>query len=169
MSSVADQLRAAREAQHLTISQAADATKIRTDHLRALEEGDYNTFIAPVYIRGFVRNYAKMLKMDAGPIMTQLEAELGKSEKFSDHPSLTHAPRGALDMGMLYLSRVNWKYALPILAVIILVFGSVYGYQAYYRYKNTDPLADLGPGLYQPKQETKSLLLPLTTNTTTRR
>ena len=136
--------------------------------MRALEEGDYNTFIAPVYIRGFVRNYAKTLKLDAGPIMTQLETELGKSEKFSDHPSLSHAPRGALDTGMLYLSRVNWKYALPVLTVVILVVGSVYGYQAWYRYKNTDPLADLGPGLYQPK-EPQSLLLPLTTNAAPRR
>ena len=73
--------------------------------MRALEEGNYDAFSAPVYIRGFVRNYAKFLKLESEPIMAQLETELGQSDKFSDHPSPAHAPRGVLDMGMLYLSR----------------------------------------------------------------
>ena len=44
MSTVAEQLRVAREARKLTIQQVADATKIRTDHIRALEEGNFNVF-----------------------------------------------------------------------------------------------------------------------------
>ena len=55
MSTVAEQLRQAREAQKLTIQELAEITKIRSDHIRALEEGNFNVFPAPVYIRGFVR------------------------------------------------------------------------------------------------------------------
>ena len=44
MSEVGEQLHAAREALKLTIQQIADATKIRTDHIRALEEGHYEVF-----------------------------------------------------------------------------------------------------------------------------
>ena len=58
MASVAEQLRAAREAKNLTVSQVAETTKIRGDHIRALEEGNYNVFVAPVYSRGFIRTYA---------------------------------------------------------------------------------------------------------------
>jgi len=64
MSTVAEQLRQAREARHLTVQQAAEITKIRTDHLRALEEGNFEVFSAPVYIRGFVRSYSTLLKME---------------------------------------------------------------------------------------------------------
>src|SRR5436305_15056038 len=58
MLTVADQLRTAREAKNLTVYQIADLTKIRTDHIRALDEGNYDVFSAPVYIRGSVRAYA---------------------------------------------------------------------------------------------------------------
>src|ERR1035437_7492143 len=42
MSTVAEQLRQARESQHLTEQQIVEITKIRTDHLRAIEEGNYD-------------------------------------------------------------------------------------------------------------------------------
>ena len=67
MSTVAEQLRAAREAQKLTVQQIADATKIRTDHIHALENGDFSVFSAPIYIRGSVKNYATRLKLDVPP------------------------------------------------------------------------------------------------------
>ena len=44
MSTVAEQLRQAREAQKLTIQELAEITKIRSDHIRALEEGNFNVF-----------------------------------------------------------------------------------------------------------------------------
>ena len=64
MPTVAEQLRAAREAQGLTVYQVADATKIKTDHVRALDEGNFDVFSAPVFIRGFVRTYATLLHLE---------------------------------------------------------------------------------------------------------
>src|SRR5215471_3076472 len=93
MSTVADKLRQAREAQNLTIHQVADITKIRTDHIRALEEGNFDVFSAQVYIRGFVRTYSTLLKMDVPQVMSKLEAELGGTEKFSEPPPLTDQPK----------------------------------------------------------------------------
>src|SRR5436309_15813117 len=88
MRTVAEQLRTAREARGLTVYQVAEITKIRTDHLRALEEGNYDGFSAPVYIRGFVRTYANLLRLDVPRLMTALEAELGRTERFNELPPL---------------------------------------------------------------------------------
>src|ERR1044071_5997129 len=109
MSTVAEQLRQAREAKNLTIHQVADVTKIRTDHIRALEEGNFNVFSAPVYIRGFVRTYATLLKLDVPQTMAALDAELGRTEKFSEPPPLTNQPRGFVDFVMLQLSKADWR------------------------------------------------------------
>ena len=79
MPTVGEQLRSARETQKLAIHQVADWTKIRSDHLRALEEGNYSVFSAPVYIRGFVRTYATLLKLDSTLILQQLSQELAGS------------------------------------------------------------------------------------------
>ena len=81
MPTVAEQLRAGREARKLTIPQVAEATKIRTDHIRALEEGNFNVFSAPVYIRGFVRNYATQLKLDVPQVMAAARRRTGPHGK----------------------------------------------------------------------------------------
>ena len=43
------------EAMQLDIHELAEATKLKADHLRALEQGQYDVFTAPVYLRGSLR------------------------------------------------------------------------------------------------------------------
>ena len=91
MPTVAEKLRAAREAQNLTIQVLAEKTKIRSDHLRAIEAGDYNVFAAPVYIRGTVKILASVLKLDTDRLLADLDGELNHSAKLSEPPPLTPA------------------------------------------------------------------------------
>lgn len=161
MPTVAEQLRAAREAQGLSVYQVAEITKIRTDHIRALEEGNYNAFAAPVYIRGFVRTYAGVLKRDVTEIMATLDSELAQTEKFHEPPPLSDEPRGFVDIAMLQLSKVNWRVAVPSLGAAILLLLAVLSYRAWRNHQTKDPLADLGPGLYQPTQKQSGDTLPL--------
>jgi len=76
MSTVAEQLRKGREAQNLSVQQLAEITKIRSDHIRALEEGNFDVFSAPVYIRGFVRTCSTLLKLNVPQVMAALDEEL---------------------------------------------------------------------------------------------
>src|ERR1041384_8395716 len=101
MSAVAEQLRHAREARRLTLEQVAEITKIRTDHLRALEEGNFNVFSAPVYIKGFVRSLSTLLKLNVPQMMAALDDELGKTKQFAEPPPLSPHSHGFLDFIML--------------------------------------------------------------------
>src|SRR5437870_4035276 len=107
--SVSEQLRQARESQNLSISAVADITKIRGDHIRALEEGNFDVFSAPVYIRGFTRSYATILKLNVPEVMAALDTELRKTDKFSEPPPLSDQPGGFLDFVMLQLSKLDWR------------------------------------------------------------
>ena len=158
MSTVADQLRQAREAQKLTVYQAADATKIRTDHIRALDAGNFDVFAAPVYVRGFVRSYAGFLKLDVPQIMASLEAELAQSEKHHQHPPLLPSRRGALDFVMFQLSKLNWRIVLPLLAGSLILIVGVSIYRVWQIQRNKNPLSGLGPGLYQSKKDSGEVL-----------
>ena len=112
MSTVAEQLCQGREARGLTLPQLAEITKIRTDHLRALEEGHYDAFSAPVYIRGFVRTYATVLRLPVPQVMATLDAELGQTKKFAEPPPLSGQTGGWLDTIMLQFSKVDWRRGL---------------------------------------------------------
>jgi len=161
MPTVAEQLRAAREAQGLSIYQVAEITKIKTDHVRALEDGNYTTFAATVYLRGFVRTYATLVRLDVPAVMALLEAELSHTEKFHAPPPLSREPRAFLDVVMLQMSKVNWRVALPSVGAALALLVLVLGYRAWRGHQAKDPLNGLGPGLYQPSQKQSGDTLPL--------
>jgi cytoskeletal protein RodZ len=161
MATVGEQLRTAREAQKLDVYRVAEVTKIRTDHIRALEAGDYDQFVAPVYIRGFVRGYATLLKLDVPQIMAALNAELGQTEKFSEPPALSPVNRTPVDVVMLQLSRVNWQKAGILVVGLALVGAIGGGFYAWWHRKTADPLAGLKPPLYQSTQSVSGDVLPL--------
>lgn len=160
MSSVAEQLRQAREAQKLTLQELGEITKIRTDHIRALEEGNFNMFSAPVYIRGFVRTVATLLKLDVPQIMSALEAELGQTVKFREPPPLTGQPRTAVDFVMLQLSKVNLRRGAVIVAVLAVAAIAVLAVAINRHNRRTDPLAGLKPAIYQPTNSGETLPVP---------
>jgi len=164
MSTVAEQLLLARKAQNLSINQVAEVTKIRGDHIRALEEGNFNVFSAPVYIRGFVRTYAALLKLDVPGVMQTLDGELGKTEKFREPPPLSDQKRGLLDFLTLQLSKLNWRAAVIIaiaVAAILLVGSGIYIWN---HHRTADPLANLGTGVYQPPPAGETAPLPNTSH-----
>jgi cytoskeleton protein RodZ len=161
MSTVAEQLHQAREAKRLTVEQVAEITKIRGDHLRALEEGNFNVFSAPVYIRGFVRTYSTLLKLDVPRVMAALDGELGQTKKFAEPPPLSDHPRGMVDFLMLQLTRLDWRKSVLALMAAMVVLAILLGYALWRHYRNNDPLRNLKPGMYQAPHPSSADTLPL--------
>jgi cytoskeleton protein RodZ len=64
MSSLGEDLRTAREARGLTLSDAAEHIHIRSVYLAAIEAEDWPAIGAPVYVRGFIRTYARFLGLN---------------------------------------------------------------------------------------------------------
>lgn len=169
MATVAQQLRDARETAGLTVKQVADSTQMRTDHVYALEEGNYDAFVAPVYIRGFVRTYARVVRLEEGPLLAALDAELGQTERFREHPSLTGGRKGALDSLMLLFSRIHWRIVLPVIGILLVLLVALFIERSVRTRRIQDPLTGVGPGLYQPSGSPGGETLSIPTNTPPRR
>ena len=161
MPTVAEQLRQGRESLNLTIYQVADKTKIKTEHIRSLEEGKYTVFAAPVYIRGFVRTYATLLKLEVPAIIAQLDEELAATDKFREPPNLTGSRGGIVDQTMYQLSKVNWRMVLPVFVVALVVVAGIWTIRIWRSHPSKDPLSNLGPGLYEPATNAAAGTLPL--------
>ena len=160
MSTVAEQLRVAREASQLTIEQIADLTKIRTDRVRALEAGQFEAFSATVYIRGSVKAYAKALKLDEAPLLSMLDAELKATEKFSEPPPLVETKKTLLDALILLLAKLNWKIGFAGIGIIALVVVVGFSVLAWKHHQKSDPLKNLPPAVYQSASSGDTLPLP---------
>jgi cytoskeletal protein RodZ len=161
MPSVAEHLRAGREGRKWTIHQVADATMIKTEHIRSLENGDYSPFSAPVYIRGHVKALARALQLDPAAILVQLDQELSQTEEFSAPPSLSPRRKGALDWVMLQISKMHLQVLAPFIILVALLGSIVWGYTLWRQNQATDPLKDLGQGIYQGQLQVGGQYLPL--------
>jgi len=160
MSTVAEQLRSAREAKSLTVEQVAEMTKIRTDHIRALEEGDFSVFSAPIYIRGSVKNYAAALKLDTVTVLAELAAELKGTEKYSEPPRLSDQKKTFVDEITLVLAKVNWKVGFAGVAIVVAALIIGLSVWVWHRHQKADPLKNLPPAVYQPAGGGDTLPLP---------
>ncbi len=73
---VGETLQLARERKGVDLYRAERDTKIRLRYLAALEDGDWNELPAPVYTKGFLRNYAIYLGLEPDEILDRWRDEM---------------------------------------------------------------------------------------------
>jgi cytoskeleton protein RodZ len=69
-------LRAARRRRRISIERAAEETKIRSDFLMRMESDEFD-FLALAYVRGFLRTYARYLRVDPDPLLEEFDRQYG--------------------------------------------------------------------------------------------
>lgn len=74
--SVGQQLKKAREKQGLSVSQIAEAQHLRNGVIQAIESGDYKQIDSELFLKGYVRTYAKQVGLNADSIIADLNIEL---------------------------------------------------------------------------------------------
>ena len=75
---IGQKLEEARNRKGISIREASESTKIRGDYLSAMEVSSFDIDLPEVYLRGFVRLYARFLDLDQDAILADLDLELGK-------------------------------------------------------------------------------------------
>jgi len=71
LASFGEELRREREIRGISLKEIADATKISKRFLEAIERNDHKTLPAPVFTRGFVREYARYLGLNSDEMVNR--------------------------------------------------------------------------------------------------
>jgi cytoskeleton protein RodZ len=87
MPALGEEFRSAREARGLSVSDVAERIHIRSVYLTAIENEDWSSIGAPVYVRGFIRTYARFLGLDAEAAVARFNDTLP-----AERPGTSHAP-----------------------------------------------------------------------------
>ena len=77
MESIGEFFRQVRETKGLTIDEVASKTRIRTDFVKALEDGNFAKLPDQVFARGFVRSYARSLGLDEDDAIHRFDQSAG--------------------------------------------------------------------------------------------
>jgi cytoskeletal protein RodZ len=80
MPSLGEEFRAAREARKLSLSDVSEQIHIRTVYLQSIEDENWSAISAPVYVRGFLRTYARFLAIDPERAIERYNSTLGSVE-----------------------------------------------------------------------------------------
>jgi cytoskeleton protein RodZ len=78
--SFGDRLQREREMRGITLEEIAEATKIGTRSLRALEEEDFDKLPGGIFNKGFVRAYARYLGLDEEQAVADYQAALAEAQ-----------------------------------------------------------------------------------------
>ena len=91
---IGQKLEEARNRKGISIREASESTKIRGDYLSAFEAGNFDLSIPDVYLRGFVKLYARFLDLDQEATVSDLDIELGASPRKPSRKSLGSITKG---------------------------------------------------------------------------
>ena len=84
-------LRQAREEQGFSLKDMQKKTNIQIDYLQSLEEERFDQLPSPFYARGFLRAYAKSLKLDAAYLLGLYEGTKQQTGKIQLQQAKTTA------------------------------------------------------------------------------
>ncbi len=92
MASIGTTFKTAREGKDLSLSKAAALTRIKIQHLEAMEQDDFSNMPAPVYAKGFIRMYAELLEINPDPLVDEYVRVHLEGEADTPHPALKAEP-----------------------------------------------------------------------------
>jgi hypothetical protein len=106
----------------LTVARAAEATRIRTAIIAAIERGDADSLPAPVFTLGLVRTYAQYLGLDAKAYITAYQDCIQETSSSYEHLGPMQVSPG---------TRRPPAITVPLVVGILLLVLAGYLYQQY--------------------------------------
>jgi transcriptional regulator with XRE-family HTH domain len=136
LASFGEELRREREIRGISLKEISDATKISKRFLEALERNDHSTLPAPVFTRGFVREYARYVGLNAEDMVNRYNFAASNDDRIEKPPQIerypaqpvrdiTPKPKAKRGIPPAY-ARVN--RSLIAIFVIVLALSSVVWY-----------------------------------------
>jgi len=114
-----EMFRAERKKRDLTTFDVARNTRIMQSSIQALEDNDYQRLPASGYVRGYIMNYCRYLRVDPTPFLRQYEVDTGNVRQSPiDDLTFNHT---AVDK-LRDQHDIPWRTAI-ILALVLLVIA----------------------------------------------
>lgn len=118
LGSIGAYLQKIREERKISIIEISEKTKIRQQYLDAIEQGDKTELPDEVYVRGFLRSYAKALSLDPEDVIIRYDNSEREIERDSEQLSRLERRKAAR-------RRKRIRFVISII-VFIIVGGILY-------------------------------------------
>jgi cytoskeleton protein RodZ len=118
------QLQLAREDAGLTLEAVAAQLKLAPRQVEAIENDDYALLPGRTFVRGFVRNYARLLQLDPDAVLAALP---GGASSSLDSPALHATAHTMGELPITERARVGWaRWVIPLTLLAMVSAAAVY-------------------------------------------
>lgn len=118
-------LGAAREASGLSIDAVAQQLKLAPRQVRALEAGDFGRLPGRTFVRGFIRNYARLVKLDPEQVLRALPT--GAATPALEAPTLQPTTQTMGELPTTEQKKAGWtRWAIPLMLAAVVAAAAVY-------------------------------------------
>jgi transcriptional regulator with XRE-family HTH domain len=93
LASFGEDLRREREIRGISLREIADATKISRRFLEAIERNDHRALPAPVFTRGFIREYARYVGLNAEEMVIRYNSAAAHDDRIEKPPEIQRYPQ----------------------------------------------------------------------------
>jgi len=121
---VGEELARARAALGLSVKDVAQQLKFAARQIEALEQGRFDELPTGTFARGMVRSYARLLKLDAEPLVARIAGRVADPDNAAA-AAPAHRPIPITDSAR----RSNLIYAALSLAILAVIAGVVFQWQ----------------------------------------
>lgn len=108
----------AREEKGMSVADVAAKLKLTARQVEALEAEDADNLPGDVFMRGFVRNYARLMELDPDAVITPMDAQAAVSETITAHSEGVTMSTGGLKRWLLV--------PLVILGMFVILVAVLY-------------------------------------------
>ncbi len=115
-------LRAGRRKRRVSIERAAEETRIRADFLMRMESDEFD-FLAPPYVRGFLRSYARFLHVDPQPLVDEFDRRYARSRLDADQ--ILALERRSRNVPRQRRRPSSWGVAAVLAAATLVLLGVI--------------------------------------------
>jgi cytoskeleton protein RodZ len=141
MQTIGDKLEEARKRKGISVREAAEHTKIRGDYLQKFEANSFDIDLPPLYIRGFLRSYARYLELDPERVVSDFNAvyaegkparrenrevygrvDFSETSRPTDGGESAPVGRSAQDQALLMKFGLLGGGAIVVVVVVIVLF-----------------------------------------------
>jgi len=146
MQTIGEKLEEARKRKGISVREAAETTKIRGDYLQKFEANTFDIDLPPLYIRGFLRSYARYLELDPERVVNEYNTLISEGKPVSRRESregygrvdfaetsrakesgeAANNNRSTQDQAMLLKFGLLGGGAIVVVVIIILLFKVIF-------------------------------------------
>ena len=110
-------LAAARNAKNMSVQAVSDTLRLSLKQIIALESDDFSALPQPMATRGFIRNYARLLELDAEPLLDSYRQRVPDNT-----PTSLNVQTSVPHVQLVKKNKPWFKFAAILLSLVLLVW-----------------------------------------------